>query len=264
MTLRLVNSIKDSFEKLLEKINTCLSDDKSKKDYFVTYTIAFLIVAFFVFLTFIILNKSLVWEKDGLVQHLKAYIYYGEYLREIIENLIVKHKIIIPDWDFYISEGNDILTTLHYYVIGDPLTLLTVFIPSKYMHYFYSLLNVFRLYIAGFSFSLLCFGTNQKNKYGILAGSLSYAFCVWALINAARHPFFLIPMTLFPLMVLGIEKIIQGNKPYLFIVVSALSALSNFYFFYMIVLLSILYAFVRLGFLYSKNIIGGGYYYCEC
>ena len=40
-----------------------------------------------------------------------------------------EHQPSLPMWDLHIGYGSDILTTLHYYVIGDPLTL-----PVSYTH----------------------------------------------------------------------------------------------------------------------------------
>lgn len=47
--------------------------------------------------------------------------------------------------------GGDILTTLHYYVIGDPLDLLSIACPTRYAVYLYSFLSLFRLYLAGWA-----------------------------------------------------------------------------------------------------------------
>ncbi|SFB29938.1 Uncharacterized membrane protein YfhO [Acetitomaculum ruminis DSM 5522] len=239
---------------MLSVFNAYFTNEKKKINYFCVYTLLFLVMAFFVYISFIFSNRSLVWDEDGMMQHLKALIYYSKYLRGIIKNLIFNHKLIIPDWDFNIGEGSDILTTFHYYVIGDPIALFSVFIPVRYMQYFYSFSSILRLYLAGISFSFLAFGTGRKNRYGIVAGALTYSFCFWAMYNSARHLFFINPLIYFPLVILGIEKIIKDMKPYLFIIFVAVSALSNFYFFYMIVLLAIFYTLVRLAFLYKKDL----------
>ncbi len=228
-----------------------------KSAFYVIYTIVFLIMALACFSWFIIYGYSLIHEGDGWHQHFIALVYYAKYLRGIIRNLLFEHKLIIPDWDYYIGEGTDIVNAFHYYVIGDPLTLLSVFVPTKYMHYFFSFLAVFRLYLSGLSFSALCFGTGIKNRYGILTGAIAYSFSCWALVSVANHPYFINPMIYFPLMILGIEKIISGKKPYLFIIIAAISAASNFYFFYIIAMLAILYAVIRLVLLYRKNIKKG-------
>ncbi|MBR1408662.1 MAG: YfhO family protein [Clostridia bacterium] len=240
---------------MFHRFNKQLSDHKDQKGiFYVFYTALFCLVAFFVFSWFIFSGKSLIYRGDGWLQHYKALVYYAQYLRKIIKNLVLSHRLIIPDWDFYIGEGNDILGTLHYYVIGDPVTLLSVFVPTRFMHYFFTFSSILRLYLAGVAFSALCFGTGLKNRCGILAGAISYSFCSWAVLNAGRHPFFINPLIYFPLMILGVEKILRGEKPFLFILFTAISAASNFYFFYMIALLTAIYTFIRLFLLYKNDI----------
>ena len=238
---------------ILKGIRSALSEEAKKRWYYLIYSIAFCCLACCCFSWFILSNRSLIWQMDGWSQHFKALVYYSKYLREILRHLIYDHRLVIPEWDFYIGEGGDILNALHYYVIGDPFALLSVLVPTKYMHYFYSFASILRLYVAGIAFSALCFGTGRTNRKAILAGALAYSLCYWGILNAARHPYFLNPMIWFPLLVLGIEKIIRDERPYLFIVMAAVSAASNFYFFYMIVLLAVGYAAVRLILLYGKD-----------
>ena len=102
-------------------------------------------------------GKSLVWSHDGIPQHLNSLAYYGRYLREVLHTIFVEHKLELPMWDMNIGYGSDILTTLHYYVIGDPLTLLSVFVPADKTEVLYEVLIFLRIYLAGISFSIFCF-----------------------------------------------------------------------------------------------------------
>ncbi len=224
-----------------------------RRNAFLCYTFAFLVVSAVVFCWHYLNGKTLIWKSDGWSQHLKALAYYGQYLRKIVRALLYEHRLVLPDWDFAIGEGADIIGTLHYYVVGDPLALFSVFVPTRFMPLFYSFLVVLRLYLAGLAFLALCFGVGQKNTYGICAGAISYAFCYWAICNAQRHPFFLNPMIYFPLVLLGVEKIFKGKRFTLLSVMVAISAGSNFYFFYMIVLLVVLYVAIRAIQLYGRN-----------
>ncbi|WP_026665251.1 YfhO family protein [Butyrivibrio sp. FC2001] len=235
------------------KLENLFTNDWEKR-YYSIYTLCFLILALCGFSWFFFTGRSLIWMVDGWDQHFKALVYYSEYLKEILHHLVREHHIVIPDWDFYIGEGADILGTLHYYIIGDPIALLSVLVPYEYMHIFYSASCIFRLYLSGMAFSELCFHNKSIGKKGILAASLAYSFCEFGLLNAARHPYFLNPMILFPIILLGIEKIISKEKPYLFIISIAIAAICNLYFFYMIVILTIVYVFIRLLFIYKKSI----------
>ena len=79
-------------------------------------------------------------------------------------------------WDMNIGYGSDILTTLHYYVIGDPLTLLSVFVPADKTEVLYEVLIFLRIYLAGISFSVFCF-YHKNPKQGDVYGNVDLYFC---------------------------------------------------------------------------------------
>ena len=224
-----------------------------RKKYYFTYTLCFMITAYLIFFWFITSHRTFIWQEDGWMQHYKSLIYYSKYLRSIIKGILINHELVIPNWDFSIGQGSDILSTLHYYTIGDPLSIFSIFFSEENMYKYYDAAVILRIYFAGIVFSAFCFETGQKNYYGVLAGAMSYTFCEWGL-SLIRHPFFLNPMIYFPLLLLGIEKIIKKKRPYLFTIAVAISAICNFYFFYMMVLAVIIYVIIRLFISYRKNI----------
>lgn len=230
---------------------------KSKRNYYLTYTVLFLTLCGLVFGWYFFKGLTFVDRGDGWDQHLTALAYYGQYLRKILTVFLHEHRLIIPEWNFSLGEGGDILGVLHYYCIGDPLTVLSVFFPVQYTHYLYSFLGILRIYLAGIAFSALCFKTGQENRLGVLCGALSYSFSGWALKNIVSDIYFLNPMIYFPLLILGVEKIIRKERPYLLILSVMVAALSNFYFFYMLTILTALYTCLRLFFLHRKMKQGG-------
>jgi uncharacterized membrane protein YfhO/putative flippase GtrA len=180
-------------------------------------------------------------------------------MRSIIKELLYHHRLVIPQWEFALGEGNDILQTLHYYVMGDPFAVCSVFVPTRFMWIYYDFMILLRLYLAGIAFSCLCFYTKKDiGRYAVMAGAMTYVFCYWALLNVNRHPYFLNPMLYFPLIVLGIEKILQEKKKCLLTVAVFLAAVSNFYFFYVIVFLTVVYVAIRLLVKYKKDFASMG------
>lgn len=161
-------------------------------------------------LFFFYLNgKTFIWAYDGIPQHFNALLYYREWLREIFSTLLTEHRLEIPMWSMDIGYGADIITTLNYYVLGDPLTLLAAFVPKEaWMDEFYSLLILLRIYLSGLSFSAYCL-YRKNEKFPTLMGALLYAFCFWTILGAVRHPYFMNPMIYFPLILMGIEKIFE-------------------------------------------------------
>ncbi|MBR6483736.1 MAG: YfhO family protein, partial [Clostridiales bacterium] len=224
------------------------------KAYLLRYTLLFLFTSFGVFLWFFLTGRTMVWCVDGLPQHYNALVFYGSYLRTVLKTVFIDHSLNIPSWSFSLGEGGDILNVLHYYAIGSPLCVLSVFFIESNMYVLYCFIALFRLYLSGLSFSYLCKVTGQKNARGVLAGALSYAFSFFAVYNAARHLFFLIPVVMLPLIIAGAEKVIRKEKPYLLVISVFLSVLSNIYFFYMMVIMTVVYAVVRVIVIYGKDI----------
>ena len=226
---------------------------REKRRFFIIYTIIFSIVALGVYGFHLNAGTTFVKRTDGYVQHLNALAYYGKWLRQIIRTFLNEFRLVIPHWDFSIGLGADVFTTLHYYVIGDPLGLLSVIVPSRYTVYLYGFLVILRNYLAGIAFSCFCIYMGKKNKAAILAGTFTYIFCMYSLMAGAKHPFFLNPMIWFPLVLLGVEKILKKESPLCFIAAVFVSAVTNFYFFYMIAILTAIYVIVREDFLVRER-----------
>ena len=219
---------------------------KQRRYCYVLYTVLFLMMSMAAFLPFFMEGKSFVWGagiEDGLSQHFSALAYYGEMLRGFFKNLISGHPKLIM-WNMSLGYGADIITTLNYYAIGDPLNLLYGFVPVKHTEAMYNFMIIFRMYLAGIAFILYA-RKMKKRSYGTVIGALVYVFCGFSFRLGVRHPFFLNPMIYFPLLCLGIEKIYQKEKPYLFIFTVCISAMSNYYFLYMLTIFAVIYAWIR-------------------
>ena len=232
-------------------------DTKTKifgRSFLIRYTLLFVLTSFVVFLWYFLTGRTFIWHADGLTQHYNALIFYGDYLREVLRTVFVEHSLNIPSFSFSIGEGGDILTTLHYYCIGDPLCALSVFFNEGNMYILYCAIVLVRLYSSGLTFSFLCKETGVPGDKGILTGALSYVFCYFAVYNSARHIFFLIPMVLLPLVLAGTERVLRRKSPYVLMASVFLSAISNFYFFYMIVIMTVVYTAVRLVILNGKDL----------
>ncbi|MBP5772931.1 MAG: YfhO family protein [Eubacterium sp.] len=222
------------------------------KDYKIKYTIIFALTAILTYLYFIINSKSFVWHVDGYDQHVIALSYYGQWLRQIVRSIFIEHTFTFPMWNFTIGYGGDVLTTFNYYVIGDPLNLLSVAVPTKYTEFLYAFLVLVRMYLAGLFFMYYTRERGVRGN-GKVVGAIIYVFCVYAMHSGVRHPFFILPMIFLPLVLAGLEKILKGKKPYLFIVSIAICVISNFYFFYMVAIITIVYALVRVIYLYRNE-----------
>ena len=221
--------------------------EKSRKHYYLTFTIVFIFVSAIAFSPFLLNNRLPIWTaeiRDGLEQHYNALMYVGKWWREIIKNIFIDHTFEIPMWDFSFGYGGDIISTLHYYAIGDPLDLMSIFVPSRYTEYLYSFLAVFRIYLAGIAFSMYGFYM-KKEKMGVFCGSFIYMFSGYVLYAFSLHAFFTNPMIYFPLLLIAAEKLLNKNKPLMLIIVVFVMTLCSFYFSYMMLLLLVFYVAIR-------------------
>lgn len=224
------------------------------KKLFNNYFFLFIVTICIIMSSFFINGRSFIWygsAGDGLVQHYTAFVYYGEYLRKILYNFFVSNTFQIPLWDSHVGFGSDIVTTFNCYILGDPLGILSVFFPPKFAEFGFNLLVILRFFLSGLSFLLYC-RYMKLNKQASLIGAFVYIFSGYGLYAGVKHPYFMNVMIYLPLILIGIEKIFQKKKPYLFIFMIFLSAFSNFYFFYMLSLIMFIYAVFRYLLIFKK------------
>lgn len=206
------------------------------------FSIAFVGITICVYALFLKNGKSLIWDYDGIKQHYAALVYLGRYYREIFSGFL-RGDFVVPMFDFSLGMGEDIITTLNFYGLGDPLTLLAAFTPEAGVEYLYDFLVIFRMYLAGLAFSYFC--RRKGRSYGCtLIGALIYAFSGYILHTAVKHPFFIIPMIFLPLSVIGLERALAGKRLTLLIAMVFFTALNGFYFFYMNTIFLVIYAVV--------------------
>ena len=241
---------------------------KKNLHFLVLYTVLFGVCAWMIYGIYFRSGKSLLYDQDAVKQHFHALVYYGKYLRTAVRTILQQHSLAIPEYSFSIGYGADIWTTLAYYAFGDPLNLPAMFIPVRNLGLYYSALIVLRSFLSGLAFAAFCFYINDSRRnqdyssdqmsgyrnYGILAGALTYAFCGFMLYRAVQHPFYANPMIYLPLLLIGADRILRGRKPGFFVFMVAVSAVSNYRFFYMLMLVTLLY--VLLAFAAGKRTEG--------
>lgn len=223
-----------------------MGQEMKRRKYYLLFTGLFLLMCAAAFFPFFNEGKSFVWGagvEDGLSQHFSALAYWGAYLRELMGNLFAGHPKL-PMWDLTFGYGADIISTLNYYAIGDPLNILYGFVSEKNAETMYNFMILLRMYLAGVSFMMYA-AKMKKKGYASVIGALVYVFCGFTFRLGLRHPFFLNPMIYFPLLCLGVEKIYRKEKPIAFIFAVAVAAVSNYYFLYMLTIFTVVYAWIR-------------------
>ena len=209
-----------------------IKQTNSKKSNIKVYTLIFICISLLSFLPFVRSGRTLVAYADGYNQYLPVYVYTGRYLRSLLKNIIVYHKI--PLFDYSIGFGDDIIGTLNYYGFGDIFSLLSGLIPTRYAAYGLSFEIILKYYFSGLSFLYFCKINKYDSRFSI-CGSIAYAFCGFNLESGSMFPMFSSAAVFFPLFMLGLQNQIykRKSKNIVFVIAVFLTSLTGFYFLYM-------------------------------
>ncbi len=213
---------------------------KIQQNVYVIYTILFIIIVGVIFSIFFINNKTFIWQADGLKQHFIILKDFHKVLREFISN--PSNGLDLFSWKMGL--GMDVIGQYSYYVLGDPFAYLSLLFPTQSLEIVYSCLIILRLYFIGIAFIQYA-KYHQNPNQNILLGAILYTFSSFALFAGVRHPYFLNAMILFPFLLLGVDKLLKENKKVPLTAWVAISAISNYYFFYMHTIMLVIYAIIR-------------------
>ena len=224
---------------LKEKI--CHSGSLAKRKYYLVYSGLFLLLSFLCFgIYMLIYNKSILRFWDMYNQHYICFIKMGQWIRSIIR----EGKVVI--WDPAVGYGSDFFLTLSGSNSGslfDPINWLSALVPARFAEYGFTFTVFLRLYLCGISFSVLAFSKKYEN-YSVLCGAITYTFCACAYVGLYQFSF-IVPMYVFPLLIVGINMLFERDKPFLYTVVLALSALWSYYFTFMMAILTVIYCIIK-------------------
>ena len=221
----------------------------SKKMYFLVYTVLFILLSFFCFGIYLLLyDKSCLRFMDTYNQHYICFVKMGQWFRD----LIFHGKLVI--WDRAMGYGSDYFLTLSGSNSGslfDPVNWMSIFVPTAWGEYGFALTVLLRMYLTGIAFSILAFRRCEDNC-SVLCGTLAYTFCACTYVGLYQNTFFL-PMYVFPILIYGTDELFENDRPLIYTLTLALSALWSYYFTYMMAVLVIFYCLIKWLFLERKS-----------
>lgn len=229
--------------------------DRKRSDYarvFLAYTLLFFILFFSCFGVYLLLyKKSFFRSFDGFDQHYMGFSYLGRWGRSIVRTLLTEHRLIIPLWNPGIGYGADIPTSLAAY-FWDPFNWISFFVPARLTEYAFDFVIAAKVYTTGAAF--LLFARHRRFQgYAALCGAIAYTFsCVSFVVF--NQSFFINPMYLFPLLIIGADLLFDKKDPRLYTLMLAFSLISYFYFAYMMCIFVLLYCLVRV---FTEHLIPG-------
>ena len=211
------------------------------------YSIWFCIFALFAVILFFVINgKSLYDIGDGVYQQYTYFAYTGTWIRQLFSNIFVRHVFEIPMWNMAIGMGSDSLIFLSSVVsspLADPTNWISALVPYEFAEYAFNAMIILKMYLAGLSFTYFCHHRGLPGR-STVAAAMVYTFSSVLYIGFTAAWFFN-SFCLFPLLMVGVDRL-WNNKGYkLYVLILAYCAVSSYYFTYMMGLLIVIYCIIR-------------------
>lgn len=210
---------------------------EKKFAYWLWYTILFVILSFLIFLPFVLRGNGFIRDGDGYNQTYSVLIYIGKYLREWMTS-----GFQVKDFDFSLGLGEGVISALSWLGFGDIFTVLSAFVSPEYTEQLFNCIVLLKMYASGVTFSLYCFYHKLDRRY-VLSGVFIYVFSRFSLVTGLEFYQNLNPVVWLPLLLLGIDKILDGKRSScpLFVVTVFIQALNGFYYLYMETVFCVIY-----------------------
>ncbi len=171
-------------------------------------------------------------RNDGIYQ-------YVPILHEFV-NRVKDGGSFLYSWNSGLS-GNFYATACYYLI--NPFNLVALLFPDGKITEAYQTVIILNTMAIAASAAWYVQDRFKKHDLSVIIFSLIYTFCGFYILSF-YNTMWLMPLVFLPLIARGIEKLVNGGKPWLYLVSLALSILCNFYLSYMLCLFSVLYFFV--------------------
>ena len=193
---------------------------------FTLYTLGFVLILAALLIPFLLDGHTLIHGSDGYAQHYPVFVYLHEYFWEFFGNL-AQGDFSLPLFDLSIGLGEDILLTLNYYGLGDPLYFLCALVPAA-LPVSYVLLFCLRGYLGGLCFMAFCREHGKSGRWAAV-GTLLYVFS-GLYLSSAYQQVYGHALLYMPLMFWGLERFLNRKGPGVFVLGVFCFGLCGFYF----------------------------------
>lgn len=175
---------------------------------------------------------------DITILRMDLYHQYGPLFAELYER-IVKGMSLTYSWTSGL--GSPFLGNYFNY-LSSPLNFIMLIFGHKNMPEAIATMILLKAVFSAVFFSYYLKKSVGKDSYATAAFGVLYAFSAY-FIAYYWNVMWLDAVALFPLVILGVERIINKGKPMMFIASLAIIFLSNYYMAYMICILAVIYFF---------------------
>ena len=228
-----------------------IKTEKSFLNQILIFSALFIVTALGVYFCFLVCGRSLfrnsVGNIDGIAQIYPTYVS----IKHMLQGLLSGEGF--DSWSWSLGLGADYFDYFKGRLVN-PITYLIVAFPEKYMAIAYNIMTVFRQYLAGVAFMFFAREVSLKPNTRIV-GAICYAFSGWAFTATITQDTFLNALIFFPVLLLGVEWILKGRSPLVFIIAVFAFLSSSVIWAYIAGIVVILYFVVRYWLSgYEKNV----------
>lgn len=130
------------------------------------------------------------------------------------------------------------------FFLSNPFSLLAAFVPKEEMIYFVNILVILKLTLCAFTSALYFAVCKEKLSKGFSVSlSIMYALCGYGMLFY-QNIMWLDIMYLFPILMIGLERLTKQRKNILYIISLSAIMIMNFYICYMVAVFILLYVAV--------------------
>lgn len=175
------------------------------------------------------------------------FTFYGDFNVQQIPFYQMCHQAIRTgdvNWSWLTDLGSDFVGSYAFYLLGSPFFWVTLLFPNNFVPYLMGPLLVLKFACAALT-GYLYIRRFTKTAYAASLGGLLYAFSGFSIYNIFFNHFHE-AIIAFPLLLLAMELLLTENRRGVFALAVAFCAITNYFFFFGMVVFGVLYFFVRL------------------
>lgn len=199
------------------------------------YFIAFLIPVIIMYAAYVIFKVYPFGDESVLVLDLNGqYVYYFEALRDAFWS---GDESIFYNWSRNLSGG--FAGVIGYY-LASPFTLIVLLLPRTMLLGSLMIMQLVKLGSAAVTFCYYLQKSKKLSPVHALVFSVLYALCAYGVIQLI-DPMWIDGLILLPMIILGVEYLVDDGRKLNYIIPLALMMIANFYIGYMICIFTALY-----------------------
>ena len=174
------------------------------------------------------------------------FIFYGDFNVQQIPFYQLCHSAIRNGnlgWNWHTDLGSAFIPAYSFYTLGSPFFWLTIPFPNEFLPYLMGPLLILKFAFAALT-SYLFIRRFTRTPFAAQTGALLYAFSGFSIYNIFFNHFHE-AIIVFPLLLLSLELLITENRRGIFALTVALCAVTNYFFFFGMVVFAVIYWFIR-------------------